>query len=719
MAGCIEPSSIWTDKFTSSQSSEIVSKTNRIPQKKQEPPAQIPPEIMNVYFPNDNVIIDKAYENGLSGATTADTINYGSNPDGKGFGLGAYPSKYTPGLTNDGKGDDTWDDRYDYGLNYNGPDAPVSKIGDASFKGFYSPGYFDALAEYLKTKCTFCKATVSGYASAQGTSQYNELLSKDRAKTVVDYYVTELSTRMGKSKAELEKIIIVGKNKELPAGNPTTTTYINPDNNNKKETYKITTSASGCIVCKKQDVASKKVRNVICPPDNKGCKLDRKVEITWEYDAAAALAAVAQPEDKIEITNENVTTTIKQKFYNETMFFDKLLKTDSFIFDKFREKIKYFHPAFHSTTPEGLNSRLTFLQQCTRQGSTDNKNTNNLAFGRPPVCILRIGDFYHTKIVMDSVSFEYEPLVWDLNPEGIGVQPMIANVSISFKFFGGESMYGPLNKLQNALSFNYFANTQVYEARADYISQEKQSNTTVSVTDTPGKKAEDGSSERYDVTVTAQRLSPTGFYYNNGRQSIDPEISTVSTTVAPVANPDNQTKGNEAANSGTANQTEPATTATTEPKIVGFSYVNINGIVGSSTQKTVSVAVKNENIEVYDKAGGFYNRLISDDELKKFLEKGVKFVLEGTPTPSQSSRHEELITWGGNGFKDPWNLFSGGYALGTIPWTGSFVVELPISGDYMLSLYYNNEKIQTIPVQVGVIRDTGIGTSEQYQKFFD
>jgi hypothetical protein len=30
---------------------------------------------------------------------------------------------------------------------------------------------------------------------------------------------------------------------------------------------------------------------------------------------------------------------------------------------------------------------------------------------------------------------------------------------------------GPINKLQNALSFNYFANTQVYDPRADYIAK--------------------------------------------------------------------------------------------------------------------------------------------------------------------------------------------------------------------------------------------------------
>jgi hypothetical protein len=32
---------------------------------------------------------------------------------------------------------------------------------------------------------------------------------------------------------------------------------------------------------------------------------------------------------------------------------------------------------------------------------------------------------------------------------------------------------GPMNKLQNALSFNYFANTQVYDPRADYLSKKK------------------------------------------------------------------------------------------------------------------------------------------------------------------------------------------------------------------------------------------------------
>ena len=40
------------------------------------------------------------------------------------------------------------------------------------------------------------------------------------------------------------------------------------------------------------------------------------------------------------------------------------------VYDSFKEKIKYFNPAFHSTTPEGLNARLTFLNQCVRPGET-------------------------------------------------------------------------------------------------------------------------------------------------------------------------------------------------------------------------------------------------------------------------------------------------------------------------------------------------------------
>jgi hypothetical protein len=135
------------------------------------------------------------------------------------------------------------------------------------------------------------------------------------------------------------------------------------------------------------------------------------------------------------------------------------------VYNTINEKIKHFHPAFHAITPEGFNNRLTFLQQCTRQGPNireESVQTQNMAFGRPPICILRIGDFYYTKIVIDSVNITYDPLQWDMNPEGIGVQPQIAKIDLNFSFIGGSSMAGPIRQLQNAVSFNFFANTSLY-----------------------------------------------------------------------------------------------------------------------------------------------------------------------------------------------------------------------------------------------------------------
>ena len=158
----------------------------------------------------------------------------------------------------------------------------------------------------------------------------------------------------------------------------------------------------------------------------------------------------------------------------ECSYFHKMGKDDPFIYETLQEKLKYFHPAFHSMTPEGFNSRLTFLKQCTRQGPNVKANEpSNMAFGKPPICVLRIGDFYHTKIVIDSVNLSFDPLQWDLNPEGAGVQPMLCNVDLNFKFIGGSSLGGPISQLQNAVGFNFFANTALYQPRTIYKSTKK------------------------------------------------------------------------------------------------------------------------------------------------------------------------------------------------------------------------------------------------------
>jgi len=146
--------------------------------------------------------------------------------------------------------------------------------------------------------------------------------------------------------------------------------------------------------------------------------------------------------------------------------------------DKFLSSSDYFiknvyQPALHSMTPEDLHRRLTFLNQCTRQGTAvrtrseiDNvgiEKYKNSVFGRQPICVLRIGDFIYSKIIVDNVNFDYQDTIWDLNPEGMGVQPMIVKVTLQVKLIGGQSLKGPVDVLQNAASFNYYANSTFFE----------------------------------------------------------------------------------------------------------------------------------------------------------------------------------------------------------------------------------------------------------------
>ena len=165
---------------------------------------------------------------------------------------------------------------------------------------------------------------------------------------------------------------------------------------------------------------------------------------------------------------------------NEYTYFKQINENDDMVKRYISDKVDYFDPAFHSITPEGFNARLTFLQQCVRQGPTISASdlgmgsaygAGNLSFGRAPFCILRIGDFFNTKICINSINIEYDNgggVQWDLNPEGVGLQPMFANVNLQFTFLGGSDISGPIARLQNAASFNYYANTSVYDRRSDY-----------------------------------------------------------------------------------------------------------------------------------------------------------------------------------------------------------------------------------------------------------
>ena len=434
-AGCVEDD-YYTSLLTQEEKEKVKQITKTVFDEETIPAVEAPSEI-TIYFPNDitkiETVLDWKYEDG-SGVghgpyngekqykNATDKTGYESpNPKLKYYATNPPPDFYIG----------YWPDSTNYGFNKPGTSDTLGNLKlkvppDKEFDTWNDETYKTALRDYLKNTCPSCVAEIEGYASSQGGGQTyaNEQLSINRAaamkKWLLDNNIIEEGRIVGAEKTGIKD------GQKFPFNEKT-------------------------------------------PRDSQGPKYARYGKIKFKNNAEAI--KTKKPRTITEPQQISLNSQVSNRYYTEQDFFEKLTREDSFVFDKIRQKIRYFHPAFHSTTPEGLNSRLTFLLQCTRQGPTTNANENphNLAFGPAPVCILRIGDFYNTKIMMDNLSIDYEPLVWDLNPEGVGVQPMIANVTISFKYIGGSSMYGPINKLQNALSFNYFANSQVYDPRADYI----------------------------------------------------------------------------------------------------------------------------------------------------------------------------------------------------------------------------------------------------------
>ena len=227
------------------------------------------------------------------------------------------------------------------------------------------------------------------------------------------------------------------------------------------------------------------------------------IDVVWDENSKASNSVIIENGNSYtlhdqQLESESNTTETEQRmasrtdviknddysYDNEYLYFSKI-KDDEMVYRSIMDKVRFFDPAFHSITPEGFNSRLTFLQQCTRQGPTisisggkvDSESdaylryAGNLAFGRPPYCVLRIGDFFYTKICITSLSIDYDSgsgLQWDLNPEGAGVQPMFANININFNFIGGQDIEGPVARLQNAISHNYYANASIYDKRSKF-----------------------------------------------------------------------------------------------------------------------------------------------------------------------------------------------------------------------------------------------------------
>ena len=338
----------------------------------------------------------------------------------------------------------------------------------------------------LKEKKGTIEIEMIGSASAPASVNYNVNLSKRRNDSVIKFLKSKTIGEANLSKflddGTLKIKLQEGKGETLviPKGELGTGFEVNCTTDIKDKNGNVTDLSQvysvNAMACRRVKINNIKVTPIVSPT-------------TTTTTAAPPPPAVEQPKtENIPVTKPKPTVEIVKKLkegiakkilrnlLTECDYFELIKEENPMVYNTFKEKIKYFNPTFHSITPEGLNARLTFLNQCVRPGETiptigaDGKpkynDAVNTSFGAPPVLILRIGDFFHTKIIPTGLQFQYEPITFDLNPEGIGIQPMMANVTLSFNIIGGMGLAKPVEQLQNALSFNYYANTEIYDERA-------------------------------------------------------------------------------------------------------------------------------------------------------------------------------------------------------------------------------------------------------------
>ena len=340
--------------------------------------------------------------------------------------------------------------------------------------------------EILNDKQGTITIEMEGAASALGDVAPNDALSQRRIDSVETFLKEVTSGNANLKKFIEEKKLVI---KEIPSGEKARVVIpksadgtpgfeVNCTEDIKNTNGVVTTQAQiysvNAMACRRVII-----KNIIVDVKDivEGGNVEPQKQVTppTEVTSSRPIERVQPTVDIVKKLKEGIGKKILRNLFSECDYFEVLKEENPMIYNSITEKIKYFNPSFHSMTPEGLNARLTFLNQCTRPGETipvigpDGKprynDAQNTAFGSPPVLVLRIGDFYHTKIIPNSVTFKYEKNL-DMNPEGIGLQPMIVDVTMSFEMIGGMGLKGPVEELQNALSFNYYANTEIYDERA-------------------------------------------------------------------------------------------------------------------------------------------------------------------------------------------------------------------------------------------------------------
>lgn len=323
--------------------------------------------------------------------------------------------------------------------------------------------YIEPTLDYIH-KCRMMNhrvyLTIEGRCSALATTDYNVRLSYRRATTFKNYILAAYNTKYGQNVLLANDIPLDQINNRISLGNLGQQIVI-PSTDN---TLEIT------IVGKGEKLAAgrgSRIREI----DEVPTKNLRLAKITKFYSepikpVVPSLVTPTSPQAAQAQIIKNATndaasgvtmtgTTQMEPLFNQTITADKA-------FPMGWDNVDYFASVFHSQTPYDLHKRVQFLKQLMYPGDTNEKINqigSNSLFGRMPVCVMRIADWFHSKVFVNSLNFDLTESTWDTNPEGMGMQPMFLKVTMDVTVIGGMSLKSPINRLQTATDFNHVANS--------------------------------------------------------------------------------------------------------------------------------------------------------------------------------------------------------------------------------------------------------------------
>jgi hypothetical protein len=255
----------------------------------------------------------------------------------------------------------------------------------------FSKGFVKDAVALLK-KGAKISVEMEGSASAVASVAYNKALSDRRISSISNFFksysdgdaslgpfITDKTFTISGATGTGEETVIPkagfveGASGTTSATSTGTTTGFDVDCrvNQKDKTGKVTSNsqiyAVSAMACRRVRVKSIKVvmpTKPVTPP------VDPVKEIKEVKTVNVDVPRPAPTVDTIKKIKEGITKKILRGLLSECDYFEVIKEEAPMVYDSFKEKIKYFNPAFHSTTPEGLNARLTFLNQCVRPGET-------------------------------------------------------------------------------------------------------------------------------------------------------------------------------------------------------------------------------------------------------------------------------------------------------------------------------------------------------------